>query len=236
VKAYLATSHSVEPTLLVRRYAASLLDGSADLAEHVLGEALAGGFDGAAVYARVIAPALYWIGERWEEGEFSCADEHLAVSTTQRLVSRMHTRLFPVRIAPRGVRVLLACVEGEHHRLGLALIADVLAAEGFEVLDLGPSLPTDDLLHAVETHAPSVVCLSATMPASASALRDAVQRIRTATPQLPLVVGGQAAAPGALGAYAAFVDDAECAADTVRRVLAAARRVEPGVTPAAGSS
>jgi methanogenic corrinoid protein MtbC1 len=147
-----------DPQLLVRRYAATLLDGSPDLAERVLAEALDGGLDGPAVYAKVIAPALHWIGDRWEEGDFSIADEHLAIATTQRVVARMHARLFPVRIAGRRARVLLACVEGEHHRVGLSLISDVLAAEGFEVLELGANLPTPDLLYAVETHQPAAVC------------------------------------------------------------------------------
>ena len=62
---------------------------------------------------------------------------------------------------------------------------DVLAAEGFQVLDLGADLPTDDLLHAIATHEPAVLCLSATMPASAGLVTE----------------------PGA------FVDDAESAAD-----------------------
>jgi methanogenic corrinoid protein MtbC1 len=214
---------SADPQLLARRYAATLLDGSPDLSERVLADALAGGMDGPAVYARVVAPALHWIGDRCEEGDFRIADEHLAISTTQRVVARMQARLFPVRIAPRGGRVLLACVEGEHHRLGLALIADVLAAEGFQPLDLGPDLPTEDLLYAIATHDPAVLCLSATMPASAAVLRAAVPRIREFAPNLPLVVGGQAAAPGALAGHGAYVDDAECAADVVRRVLTQAR-------------
>lgn len=218
-----ASPHHRDPQLLARRYAATLLDGSPDLAERVLSDALDNGMDGAAVYARVVAPALHWIGDRWEEGDFCCADEHLALSTTQRVVARMHARLFPVRIAPRGGRVLLVCVEGEQHRLGLSLIADVLAAEGFQVLDLGPDLPTADLLYAVTTHEPAVLCLSATMPTSAAVLRDVVPRLREIAPQLPLVVGGQAAAPGAMGGHGAYVDDAECAADVVRRVLARSR-------------
>src|SRR5699024_4998049 len=94
---------------------------------------------------------------------------------------------------------------------------------GFEVLDLGPNLPTADLPYAVATHAPAVLCLSATMPASAAVLRDVVPRLREAAPGLPLVVGGQAAAPGMLAGPGAFVDDAESAADCVRRVLAQSR-------------
>jgi MerR family transcriptional regulator, light-induced transcriptional regulator len=218
-----APRRPVDAQLLARRYAATLLDGSPDLAERVLSDALDGGLDGPAVYARVVAPALHWIGDRWEEGDFCCADEHLAVSTTQRVVARMHARLFPVRIAPRGGRILLACVEGEQHRMGISLIADVLAAEGFQALDLGADLPTADLLYAIATHEPAVLCLSATMPASAAALRDAVQRVRASAPKLPLLLGGQAASPGLVAEPGAFVDDAEHAADCVRRVLATAR-------------
>ncbi len=71
------TRHARTP-LLARRYGEALRAGEPGAAEEVVEEALGAGLSVPAVQSRVIAPAMYWIGELWERGALTVAEEHLA--------------------------------------------------------------------------------------------------------------------------------------------------------------
>ena len=58
---------------LCRRFRDALLAGSAKTAEQVADQALAIAQDSAAVEARVLAPAMWMVGEFWEQARISVA-------------------------------------------------------------------------------------------------------------------------------------------------------------------
>jgi MerR family transcriptional regulator, light-induced transcriptional regulator len=148
----------------------------------------------AALYQRVIAPAMHELGRLWEEGAITTADEHLATGLTHRVLAALRPpELLEQALEPRPgtPRALLAAVQGEQHALGLRMAADLLEDKGYWVAYLGADVPTSALLQAVDRLSPDLLALSATMPESRQRLEDAVGTVRTEYPQLPLLIGGQ---------------------------------------------
>jgi len=148
----------------------------------------------AALYQRVVAPAMHELGRLWEKGAITTADEHLATGVTHRVLAALR----PPELLEQGLgrhpgrpRALLAAAQGEQHALGLRMAADLLEDDGYEVAYLGADVPTGALLQAVHTLSPDLLGLSATMPESRRRLEDAVEAVRAEHPQLPLLVGGQ---------------------------------------------
>ena len=88
--------------------------------------------------------AMGRIGELWEHGELTVADEHAATGLSYRALLPLQE---PLQIAPprSRERVVLAAVEGQTHVLGLRMVADVLEGAGFEVLYLGADVPSGAL-------------------------------------------------------------------------------------------
>jgi methanogenic corrinoid protein MtbC1 len=180
-----------------RLYLDALRAGDAAGAYQVASRALGNGMTLAALYRGVITPAMYEIGRLWEEGVLTVADEHLASALTHRVLGALH----PPDLAAGGIhrestrpRAVLAAVEGELHALGLRMAADLLEAAGYETLYLGSDVPTEALLRALETLAPELLGLTATMPEAAVRLEDVTASARSAHPRLDIVVGGQAIA------------------------------------------
>src|SRR5687767_1046800 len=66
---------------------AALDAGSRPAAERVVREALEAGLTARAIYDDVIAVAMREIGAKWEAGEITVADEHLATSISFGLVA-----------------------------------------------------------------------------------------------------------------------------------------------------
>ena len=214
--------------MLAIRFADGLRAGDVKCCERVAHEAVLAGLDIAQVYARVIAPAMRSIGEGWQRGELSVADEHLATAITHNVLAFLFPRLLATTGRRTRERVMLAAARGEHHVLGLLMVADILEGAGFDVFYLGPDLPVDSLLAACERHRPAVLGLSATMALNVpTLLNELVQVARLESPPL-LMVGGRALLPAVnAGLQIPVVLDADEAVQTVENLLAGGRQNPP---------
>ena len=143
-----------------------------------------------ALYARVIAPAMWRIGCLWKEGAITVADEHLATALTHRVMASAYGSSFRFA-ATRPGRILLAVVEGQRHALGLRMAADVLELGGYEVSYLGEDVPFEALVGAIESRAPDLVGLSGTLTPDTSSLSAAVVELEATFPDIPILLGGQ---------------------------------------------
>ena len=151
------------------RLEARLVAGDARGAWGVVEAALAAGAEIDEVYLEIITPAMESIGARWAAGELDVSVEHRATGIAFRLIGRLSPR-FARRGRTRGA-VLLGAPEGERHSLPVALLADLVRGEGWEVSDLGVDLPAESFVHAaldtpdlvaVGVSVTAAVCLPAT--------------------------------------------------------------------------
>ena len=175
-----------------RLYLEALRAADGPGAYRIAAGALREGMTAAALCQRVMAPAMHEIGLLWEQGAITVADEHLATALTNRVLAALRPS-FSEAIAPAGRRALLATVEGERHALGLRMAADVLEDAGYATVYLGADVPTGALVRAIESFAPDLIALAATMPTLTSRLEAVAAEVRRANPSLGLLIGGQAA-------------------------------------------
>jgi DNA-binding transcriptional MerR regulator len=105
----------------------------------------------------VVLPYLHELGERWERGEVSVAQEHFASAV-------LRGRLLGLaRGWGRGLgpRALLACLPGEQHDLGLIAFGLALRARGWRIAYLGGDMPIESLVSAARAVEPAFIVLSA---------------------------------------------------------------------------
>jgi len=89
----------------------------------------------------VMVPLLREIGERWERGEISVAQEHFASSLLRgRLMSI--ARGWDRGVGPRAV---LACAPAERHELMLIIFGIALRAQGWRITYLGADTPVESI-------------------------------------------------------------------------------------------
>jgi methanogenic corrinoid protein MtbC1 len=174
---------------LQRSFTDALLLGDEAAAETLVREAGGGGVDEAAMDDAVITPALRAVGDLWEAGELSVAEEHLATEIALRVIALQRELFRVVRRRSRTV-VVLAAVEGEQHVVALKMAGSLLSHAGYDVKQLGPSVPAHTLGVIVSRFGAAVVGLSATMPDAGHRLHEAVGMVRTVQPTAGIIVGG----------------------------------------------
>ena len=174
-----------------QRFESRLRAGDGVGAWGVIEAALGAGASPTEIHLRVIGPAMSALGDAWERGEIDVAHEHVASVICQRVVGRLSPRFVRPGVG-RGT-VVLGCAPGERHAIPVLLVADVLRANGWDVVDLGSDVPTVSFLVAAEAASRlAAVGVSVTTPGNESAVSGTLDALRAAVPDAALLVGGQA--------------------------------------------
>lgn len=139
---------------------------------------------------RVITPVLRTVGDRWEAGDLSVGQEHMA-SDKLGIAMRDLIRLLPG--SNGGSPAVLACFEDDEHELGLLGVALRLSQMGMRPLFLGARTPPSAVRAAVKAVRPCLVALSVTIAPSRARARSLVDDYAAAVGDVPWVVGGAAA-------------------------------------------
>jgi len=171
-----------------------------------------------AVLRDVVLPYLFEVGERWERGEATIAQEHFASSFLEGWLLTMARGWGQ----SGGRRALLACMRGERHVLGLISFGLALHDLGWRITYLGADTPLDAIACAAEAVDADVVVVAATLPA---ALTGALDDLRALADRHPLAIGGSAA----VGAGEPWLSDRTLPADPL--VAAQALAAHAGEPP-----
>jgi corrinoid protein of di/trimethylamine methyltransferase len=91
-------------------------------------------------------------------------------------------------------KVVVGTVQGDIHNIGKALVASLLTADGYDVLDLGVDVPSDKFVQAVRERRPDLLALSALLTVTAQEQRVVIEALRAAGLRdgLKVIVGGGA--------------------------------------------
>ena len=117
-----------------------------------------GGVEPIVLCEQLFAPTLRRIGDDWQAGRVSVAEEHRASVICEELLARV--TVHPTG-RPRGI-VIVATPQGEQHRLPATMAATVLRAAHWQVQHLGPEVPGPDLIDLATDIGARLVVLSLT--------------------------------------------------------------------------
>ena len=129
-------------TELGRAYADALLAGDGVGAETAIREAMDAKLTAAEIDDEIIAPALWLVGDLWERGQISVADEHVATEITIRVLA-LPREAQRVARARGDHRVLLAAPPASSTSSRCAWSTSCSREAGYDVLMLGADVPTE---------------------------------------------------------------------------------------------
>jgi MerR family transcriptional regulator, light-induced transcriptional regulator len=141
----------------------------------------------------VVLPYLHELGERWERGEASIAQEHFASSVLRGRLLGL-ARGWGLGLGPAAV---LACLPGEQHDLGLIAFGLALRSRGWRIVYLGTDTPIETVEEVSRRLDPSLVVLVAV---SSERVQPVLAQLRALAGRHRLALGGGAAENGALEA------------------------------------
>ena len=177
-------------TQMAGAFAEALMTGDEIAADIAIREAMDAGLTTADIDERLIAPGMWLVGELWERGEITVAEEHIATEITTRVLA-LQREARRVADSRRGRRVLLATPAGERHVVALHMVSNLLHNAGYDIVMVGPDVPAAALGTSARVHQANVVCMSSTMPGQSNRMLEAIDAVRTEWPSAAFVIGGR---------------------------------------------
>jgi len=165
------------------------VDKAKELAEKIVQQ----GIDPVEALERGLADPLREVGDRFETGE-AFITELIASAEVMEAGSEILNK----EIARRGAdkksvgKFLIGTVEGDIHSIGKNIVATLLTASGFDVIDLGTDVPTWTFVEKVKELEPDILGLSALMTTTMIKQREIIGALKDTglREKVKIIVGG----------------------------------------------
>jgi corrinoid protein of di/trimethylamine methyltransferase len=147
---------------LYEQMAQAVIDGLPDKARQLAEQALSQGIDPLEAINRGYKPGMDTVGEGFANGELFIPDLMMSGEAMKAAIAALEGELIK-RKQQRDVlgRVVIGTVQGDIHEIGKTLVATMLAANGFEVHDLGVDVSAQRFVDKVREVEADVLGLSA---------------------------------------------------------------------------
>jgi trimethylamine corrinoid protein len=182
------------PTQVLDELAASVEQMDPDTVMVLSKRAIEAGIDAASIVENGIAKGLRRVGERFEKGEAFLTDlAGAAAAAKEALDSILRPAMAKARTSQRSLgKVVLGTVSGDIHDIGKNIVAAMLFASGFEVMDLGTDVSIDDFATKSDETGAEIVGTSALLSTTLPVQRDVVNEFvkRGTRDRHKLLVGG----------------------------------------------
>lgn len=139
-------------------------------------------------YENVLKHVMYHIGNLWEKKQLTVAAEHVASNVAHSFVKIINEKLTKTSTKQR---ILICTPPGESHNLGCNILESYLRTRGFNVSNISPSAPTEDVINFIKRSSPDAVLVSITLDDNIPSGKRLVSKIKEKF-KIPVFVGGRA--------------------------------------------
>lgn len=130
------------------------------------------------------------VGDKFSAGEIFVPEMLIAAKTMSKGVELLKPIMAGDSTSSLGT-CIMGTVAGDLHDIGKNLVVMMLESSGFDMVDLGVDVPAEKFVEAVKENDNVVlVACSGLLTTTMPALKEAVQTIKAAYPEMKVIVGG----------------------------------------------
>jgi corrinoid protein of di/trimethylamine methyltransferase len=211
---------------LFKEMADAVIAGLPDRARELANEALRAEIEPLTAIEHGFKPGMDVVGEGFANGELFIPDLMMSGEAMKAAIATLEPELMKRKQQRRVLgRVVIGTVEGDIHEIGKTLVSTMLAANGFEVHDLGVDVSPQRFVDAVREVNAGVVGLSTLLTTTMLNQEAVIHNLEEAglREQVKVIVGGVPTSPEwarEIGADA-YAENATEAVEVVRRLCQA---------------
>ena len=211
------------PENIYQRLYEAFIEGDAEEAEAITLEALAAKVDPLEIINAVMIPALTEVGQRFQSGEFFLPELMMAGEAAEVVSQHLEAVITASGQASQAVGVVVAgTVQGDVHDIGKNIVATMLRAHGFEVVDLGRNVAPSAFVDAAKQSKADIIALSSLMTTTRPAVLSTVnlfKELGLADTYKIVIGGGSVTEDWAQEIGAGYAPDAAGAVNLCKQLL-----------------
>ena len=138
-----------------------------------------------------LAKGMEIVGQKYEAREYFLAELIMAGEVMKEGMKILEPYLRDVEVKGLG-KVVLGTVKGDLHDIGKNIVVTLMAAAGFDVIDLGVDVSAEKFAESVGTHKPRILGLSALLTVTMPEMENILKELEKADlrNQVKVIVGG----------------------------------------------
>jgi trimethylamine corrinoid protein len=157
----------------------AIVEGNKDEAMQLAQRAISEQLDLNEVIEKGYIPGIQKVGQLWEEGEYFLPELITSAECMKAAMEIMQPELEKAQIDMRSAgTVVIGTVEGDIHDIGKNLVASILSANGFDVVDLGADVKLDTFIEKAEELNADLICLSALLTTTMTGQKRLIERLK----------------------------------------------------------
>jgi len=175
----------------------AVLQGDKQKAGKLAREAVKSGYNPYLVIEKGLVQGIKKLGEKWEQGTCFLPELVLGAEAVKAGISILQEPILKSKSRKNLPRVIIGTIEGDIHDIGKTLVATMLSANGFEVIDLGVDVKSDNFVKMAKKYEPKFLCLSSLLTTTMQNEIRVIEGLRKANlrKKLKVMVGGAPASP-----------------------------------------
>ena len=202
----------------------SILSGKLEPAVAITVEAIEEGLDPQIIINDFMIKAMEEIGARFECGKAYVPNLLMSARAMKGSLDLLKPLLKGDTSSSMG-KVVIGTVKGDLHDIGKNIVASMLEGCGFEVINLGVDVTSEQFVEAVKVHNADIICMSALLTTTMIYMKEVVEAIKAAglKNKVKIMIGGAPVSQsfalkiGATG----FSDNANSAVQKAKELMAA---------------
>jgi len=169
------------------------------IVEHVQ-QALQEGENPLRILNEGLMPGADIVGKRFEGGEYFLPDLMLAGRALKAAMEILKPLLASAAAADpslKKAKIVIATVQTDIHDIGKNIVASMLAAAGYDVIDMGVDVPLNSIIDKAEETKADIIALSALLTTSMPYMKDLIDLLqaRGLREKYRVMVGGASVTP-----------------------------------------
>ncbi len=180
-------------TALLAQITSSLVEGDPDATVAGVRAAIAAGLEPMTIIDGALVVGMRTVGEKYASGEYFLPNLIVSANGMKQAMALLEPELKARRQSLKSAgTVVIGTVRGDIHEIGKSLVGVMLAANGFEVHDLGVDVPVDTFIARVKETGANLVGLSALLTTTMHGQKDVIEALVKAglRAQVKVMVGG----------------------------------------------
>lgn len=204
----------------LRALTESVIKGDGETASRLTQDAIEKGIAPDTILENGLIAGMDVVGKRFKANDIFIPEVLLSARAMKMSMEILQPKLIESGIEP-SAKIVIGTVRGDLHDIGKNLVVMMLKGAGFEVIDIGNDVPSEQFIEHANVSGAHLIGLSALLTTTMPEIENAIRAIRDAGVSAKIIIGGAPVTQDyadKVGADA-YARDATSAVDVARELL-----------------
>lgn len=157
----------------------AIIEGDKASAESLASQAIQETLNLNEVVEKGFIPGIQEVGNLWEKGEYFLPELITSAECMKAAMQILQPEMQKAGLQSQSLgKVIIGTIEGDIHDIGKNLVASLLSANGFDVIDLGADVSLDNFIEKAQSENADYICVSSLLTTTMLGQKRLIEKLK----------------------------------------------------------